>query len=192
MWGKFWQKLWQQLWRQHGKWWLLGIPLGGFLMLGVGAIGLGVTNFVVHETSSTEFCFSCHSHETNIRAEYEASSHFANRTGVRAACSDCHLPKDNWFELMATKVIVSADIIPELTGKLDTPEKWEDHRREMAEKVWAEFRENDSRYCRSCHIDTAMINNSAMAERMHAMARDNGKTCIDCHKGLVHKLPSRK
>ena len=188
MWGKFWQKLWQQ----HNKWWLLGIPLGGFLMLGLGAIGLGVTNFVVHETSSTEFCFSCHSHETNIRAEYEASSHFANRTGVRAACSDCHLPKDNWFELMATKVIVSADIIPELTGKLDTPEKWEEHRREMAEKVWADFRENDSRYCRSCHIDTAMKNNSPMAERMHAMARDKGKTCIDCHKGLVHKLPSRK
>ena len=37
-------------------------------VLGLGAIGLGITNYVVHETSSTEFCFSCHSHEVNIRA----------------------------------------------------------------------------------------------------------------------------
>ena len=47
------------------------------LALILGAVGLGATNFVVHETSSTEFCFSCHSHEANIRSTYEASSHFA-------------------------------------------------------------------------------------------------------------------
>lgn len=86
--------------------------------------GLGITNFIVHKTSENEFCFSCHSHEVNVRAEYEASSHFTNRTGVRAMCSDCHLPKNNWLELVTTKVIVSADIIPELSGKVDTPEKW--------------------------------------------------------------------
>jgi len=181
--------MWKRLW-QPGSKWLLGIPLGGFAMLALGAIGLGVTNFVVHETSSTAFCFGCHSHEVNIKPEYEASSHFANASGVRAECKDCHLPNDSWFELMATKIVVSADIIPELAGKLDTPEKWEAHRGEMAEKVWAEYRENDSRYCRSCHVTEAMAGQKKMASMMHARAKESGKTCIDCHKGLVHALPS--
>ena len=144
------------LWRWPKTRWLLGIPLGGFLMIGVGAIGLGVANFALHETSTTEFCFSCHSHEVNIRAEYEASSHFSNRTGVRTECADCHLPQGNWFETVAYKMVVSLDIIPELMGKVDTPEKWEAHRGEMAESVWAEYRANDSRYCRTCHTREAM------------------------------------
>lgn len=179
----------RQLWSWPGSRWLLGIPLGGFIMLAIGAIGLGSVNYVVHETSSTEFCLSCHSHELNIRAEYEASSHFANASGVRAECADCHLPQDNWFDLMATKIVVSADIIPELAGKVDTHEKWEVHRADMAATVWAEYRENDSRYCKSCHDPAAMQGQSAMATRMHQLAGKNGKTCIDCHRGLVHKLP---
>ncbi len=182
----------QQLWSWPKSKWLLGIPVGGFIMLLVGAAGLGTVNYVVHETSSTEFCFSCHSHEVNIRAEYEASSHFSNTSGVRTECADCHLPQDDWFQLMTTKVIVSADIIPEVMGKLDTPEKWEAHRGEMAEAVWGEYRENDSQYCRSCHVEQAMVGQSKMATRMHAIAQENGKTCIDCHKGLVHKLPEKE
>ena len=163
--------------------------LTSLLLVLLGAAGLGSVNFVVHETSKSEFCFACHSHEQNIRAEYEASSHFANRSGVRAECSDCHLPQDNWFDLMATKTVVSLDVIPEIMGKLDTPEKWEQHRAEMAEAVWAEYRANDSRYCKHCHLPSAMEGQSFMTRRVHQSAQDNGQTCIDCHKGLVHALP---
>ena len=179
------------LWRWPRTRWLLGIPLGGFLMMGVGAIGLGVANFALHETSTTEFCFSCHSHEVNIRAEYEASSHFSNRTGVRTECADCHLPKGNWFETVAYKMVVSLDIIPEVMGKVDTPEKWEAHRGEMAESVWAEYRANDSRYCRTCHTREAMdlAQQSQMAAGVHNNPAAIGNTCIDCHAGLVHELP---
>jgi len=180
-----------KLWRWPKSRWLLGIPLGGFLMIGVGAIGLGVTNYALHATSTTEFCFSCHSHEVNIRAEYEASSHFRNASGIRAECSNCHLPEDNWFDYITTKMVVSLDIIPELTGQVDTPEKWEAHRGEMAEKVWAEYRADDSRYCRHCHTPEAM--NFALQSQMGRGAHQNpdaqNRTCIDCHAGLVHKLP---
>ena len=31
---------------------------------------------------------------------------------------------------------------------------------------------------------------SKMATAMHKRAGETGKTCIDCHKGLVHALPS--
>lgn len=180
---------WQKLWSIPSRRWLLGIPAGGFVALLIGAAGLGSVNWIVHETSSNEFCFSCHSHEVNVRPDYEASSHFANASGVRAQCADCHLPHDSWLDLMVTKVIVSADIIPEVMGKVDTPEKWEAHRQEMAESVWADFREDDSRFCRSCHLREAMTGQSKMATRVHEMAGKSGKTCIDCHKGLVHKLP---
>lgn len=180
-----------KLWQKPSSKWLLGIPLGGFVAFFVGAIALGTTNYVLHETSTTEFCYVCHSHDAFIRPEYEASSHFRNVSGVSAGCSDCHLPHDNWFELTWTKMVVSLDIIPEMMGKLDTAEKYESHRAEMAESVWREFKDNDSKFCRSCHSIEQMDLEAQdrRTARRHAGAEENGQTCIDCHYGLVHKEP---
>ena len=178
-------------WRRPTSKWLLGIPLGGFIAFGLGAAALGTTNYILHETSTTEFCYACHSHEAFIKPEYESSSHFINTAGVRASCSDCHLPHDNWFELTWTKAVVSLDIIPEMMGKLDTAEKYESHRAEMAEAVWRQFKATDSKFCRSCHTVEAMdleAQNRAVARR-HSRAEERGETCIDCHYGIVHELP---
>ncbi len=180
-----------KLWRRPGRKWLLGIPLGGFLAFGLGAGALGSFNWVLHETGKTEFCYVCHSHDAFIRPEYEASSHFANASGVRAGCSDCHLPHDNWFELTWTKAVVSLDIIPEVMGKIDTAEKYEAHRAEMAEDVWRHYKDNDSKFCKSCHAFEAMDFDAQdrRVARRHQQAAGNGETCIDCHYGIVHKLP---
>lgn len=181
----------KKLWQRPSRKWLLGIPLGGFLAFGLGAIALGTTNYVLHETSETDFCYVCHSHDKFIRPEYEASSHFINASGVRAGCGDCHLPHDNWFELVWTKTVVSFDIIPELAGKLDTAEKYESHRAEMAEEVWRQFKENDSKFCHSCHSVDAMDleEQGRKVARRHSAAESRGETCIDCHYGIVHKEP---
>lgn len=177
------------IWARPGKKWLFGIPLGGFVAFALGAVALGTTNYILHETSSNEFCYTCHSHEQFIKPEYEASSHFRNLSGVRTGCADCHLPHDNWFELIWTKAIASLDIIPELTGKLDTAEKYESHRAEMAESVWRQFKENDSEFCRSCHIIDAMDleGQERRAARRHSRPKEKGETCIDCHYGIVHQ-----
>jgi nitrate/TMAO reductase-like tetraheme cytochrome c subunit len=185
---------WMRLWARPKQRWLLGIPLGGLLMLGVGAAGLGGVNWVVHETSSTEFCFACHSHQQFIRPEYEASSHFKNAVGVRAGCSDCHLPHDNWFELMYTKALVSTDVFRELAGKIGTREKYEAHRGEMAQKVWKQLLANDSRFCRGCHSFAAMSLEAqgGMPARAHKKAMQSGQTCVQCHRGIVHALPENE
>lgn len=180
-----------RIWKRPASKWLLGIPLGAVIAFVLGAVALGTFNFVLHETSTTEFCYACHSHEAFIKPEYEASSHFMNEAGVRAACADCHLPHDNWFELVWTKAVVSLDIIPELLGKLETAEKYEAQRAEMAEVVWRHFKKNDSKFCRSCHSIAAMDLEAQgrSTARRHSMAEERGETCIDCHYGIVHEEP---
>jgi nitrate/TMAO reductase-like tetraheme cytochrome c subunit len=181
----------KSVWDRPKSKWLLGIPLGGLVAFVLGAAALGTTNYVLHQTSTNEFCYVCHSHEAFIKPEYEASSHFRNLSGVRADCADCHLPHDNWFELVWTKAVVSLDIIPEMMGKLDTQEKYDAHRAEMAESVWRQFRANDSKFCRSCHSFDAMDleNQERRTARRHSGAMENGETCIDCHYGIVHVPP---
>jgi len=181
---------WARIWSWPKSRWLLGIPIGGFVAFFGGAIGLGLLNEVVHQTSTNEFCYSCHSHQQFIKPEYEASIHFSNPRGVRADCADCHLPRGQ-IDLILTKLVVSADIIPELMGKLDTAENFEAARLEMAETVWAEFRANDSEYCRHCHSIEAMALEAqgTIARRRHESAAARDMTCIDCHRGIVHALP---
>lgn len=178
------------IWKRPASKWLLGVPLGAVIAFFLGAAALGSMNYVLHETSSTEFCYTCHSHESFIKPEYEASSHFINTAGVRAECSDCHLPH-GWFELVWTKTVVSFDVIPELMGKIDTAEKYEAHRAEMAEAVWRQFKRNDSRFCRNCHEIAAMDLEAQgrSTARRHSTAAERGQTCIDCHYGIVHKEP---
>jgi len=181
----------KSIWHKPRRKWMLGVPLGGLIAFLFGAAALGTTNVMLHATSSNEFCYKCHSHEAFIKPEYESSSHFLNTAGVRVQCADCHLPKDSWFDLTLTKMIVSLDIIPELMGKIDTQEKYEAHRVEMAETVWRQFKKNDSRFCRSCHSVDAMDleNQGRSTARRHTRSLDNGETCIDCHYGIVHKAP---
>lgn len=49
---------WARLWARPNSKWLLGIPLGGFLAVAVGAVALQTMNYTLHQTSKTEFCFA--------------------------------------------------------------------------------------------------------------------------------------
>lgn len=101
----------------------------------IGWVTLGGSAAVMHYTSSTEFCLSCHSMEIPFK-EYQGSVHFSNAKGIRAECADCHIPSDP-IGYLVTKVRATKDIYHEfVTGKIDTPEKYEAHRQELAEMVW--------------------------------------------------------
>jgi cytochrome c-type protein NapC len=159
------------------------------LVIGLMVVVGGFTT-TVEATNSIEFCTSCHTMSYNY-AEYKESVHYSNRSGVRAVCSDCHVPKKNWYSEMYRKLLAAEDVWAEITGTIDTPEKFEARRAEMAKREWARMKESDSIGCRNCHSFAAMnlVEQDKGAQSKHADAEAAGKTCIDCHKGVVHKLP---
>jgi cytochrome c-type protein NapC len=140
-------------------------------------------------TNEMGFCTSCHSMKVNLK-EYKETPHYKSASGVRATCADCHVPKP-FIPKMVAKVLAYKDVMHEILGTLDTKEKYESHRWEMANRVWDKMRATDSRECRSCHAWDAMdlSEQDRSARKRHGRARDEGKTCIDCHKGIAHEEP---
>ena len=163
--------------------------LGVALIFFAGIVFAGLFNVGLEYTNRTEFCTSCHSMKTNL-AELEEKVHWKSRSGVHAGCADCHVPKD-FKEKMIAKVMAAKDVYHEIMGTIDTPEKYEARRLDMAQRVWAKMKASDSRECKSCHGFAHMdfSEQDRFARKKHENAPDRGQTCIDCHKGIGHKLP---
>jgi len=156
--------------------------VAGLLMAG-GAAGLAWTN-------TEKFCIGCHEMRDNVYAEFKGTIHDVNRSGVRAVCSDCHVPREPGPMLMR-KVRATMELYGHFMGLIDTPEKFEARRHLMAMRVWTRMKETDSLECRNCHHADAMSADlqSERAKARHAKGKAEGKTCIDCHFGIAHKEP---
>jgi len=83
---------WSRLWKKPRKWFLLGIPIGGYLLFLAGVIFWTGFNMTLDYSNTETFCISCHEMRDNVYEEYKETIHYSNRTGVRAVCSDCHVP----------------------------------------------------------------------------------------------------
>jgi cytochrome c-type protein NapC len=156
-----------------------------------GLVFWGAFNTGMEATNSLDFCTSCHEMRDTVFQEYKETIHYKNRSGVRAACPDCHVPKD-WTHKFVRKVQASQELYTKfISGGIDTPEKFEAKRMELAEHVWKTMKESDSRECRNCHSWDAMdpAKQHPRAREKMAQAQKEGKTCIDCHKGIAHLLP---
>jgi len=181
-------RLWRTLWMPSSRYSLAAlVVLGG----AGGVIFWGGFNTVMEATNKLEFCVSCHSMSKPYE-EYKQSVHYSNASGVRAVCADCHVPKD-WTAKFIRKVQATAEVWHHLTGKIGTPEKFEAQRAAMAEHVWATMKANNSRECRNCHSFEAMAFHKQTPRAREKMEEGlkKGETCIDCHKGIAHKLPAR-
>jgi cytochrome c-type protein NapC len=184
---------WQKLWAGPRSKWLLGIPAGGFLMILVGIIFWGGFNTALELSNTETFCISCHEMEDNVYVEYRNSVHYSNRTGVRATCPDCHVPKA-WGAKVARKINASMNELPNwVLGTIDTREKFQEHRLRMATIEWRRLKENGSLECRNCHeLDHMQLElQGRSASRKHDPERvsERGESCIDCHQGVAHELP---
>ncbi len=157
-----------------------------------GIIVWGALNTGMEFTNRTDFCISCH--EMTIPYEdLKKTIHYSNRTGTSVACADCHVASSknpiDYGRKLTLKVLAARDVIGHLSGIIDTPEKFEANRLDMAKRVWKKMKDADSKECRNCHnFDT--MDKTKQKDRSvvkHEGAIEDGKTCIDCHKGIAHK-----
>jgi len=155
------------------------------IVLGVG--GMRAYDFTMKATSTEKFCTSCHEMESGPFVLLQDTTHFKNESGVRPTCSDCHVPQSGIPKLWR-KIQASREVWSTITGKINTPEKYQAHVREMKDREIARLKANDSQECRNCHDVNAMDldQQSKMAKRSHSRMQGKGQTCIDCHEGIAH------
>jgi len=178
---------WRWFWSPTTKYtWGFIFVVGGVC----GVIFWGGFNTFMEHSNTLKFCISCHEMEQNVYQEYKKTVHYKNRTGVRVVCADCHVPKE-WVPKLIRKIKASNELFHKVIGSIDTKEKFEAKRLELAKNVWAEMEANNSQECRNCHTFGAMDfeKQQRRPQKKHPKAMDEGKTCIDCHKGIAHKLP---
>ena len=146
------KRFWTFIKKPSAKYSLLAISSLSFV---VGILFWGGFNTGMEMTNTLEFCTTCHEMRDNVYQEYKETIHYSNRTGVRAICSDCHVPKE-WTHKMIRKAKASFEVWGKLTGYIDTKEKFEEKRMELATHEWARMKETNSRECRNCHAFEAM------------------------------------
>ena len=164
------------------------LAFGGFIM---GVLFWGAFNTALEATNTEAFCVSCHEMRNNPYAELKSTIHYTNRSGVRAKCSDCHVPHE-WTAKIARKMAASKEVWGKIFGSINTREKFLKLRRTLAKREWSRLKANDSLECRNCHSSESMdiTRQSKRAADHHQRFLFTGKnTCIDCHKGIAHELP---
>lgn len=150
-----------------------------------------VASFMVYANSENFCANACHEMTSTVAVEYKGSIHDSNRTGVRATCNDCHVPHE-YLPNYAAKLGLFSDLWGHfVTGSIDTKEKFEAKRYELAKRVWVYMKQNDSRECRHCHTSAKMDpeKQTEKARKRHEKIRTEGLTCIDCHFAISHNEP---
>ena len=165
-------------------------PIGVFFsVFTLGILFWGGFNTAMEVTNTETFCISCHEMEVNVYKEYKETVHYSNRTGVRATCPDCHVPKE-WGHKVMRKIAATNELFHKIIGSVDTPEKFEAKRLELAEHVWETMKETDSRECRNCHAfnSMALATQKKTSQLAHQRGVKANRTCIDCHMGVAHQI----
>lgn len=177
-------------WFSGQKPWAKFLEIEALVLMLIGGLLFAGGKVSLDHTNTTEFCTSCHEMKDNNFEEYKHTIHARNRTGVKAGCADCHVPHE-FVDTMIRKVKAANDVYQHFAGTIETKEKFEEHRLELAKRVWLRMKESDSRECRHCHDAAAMDpeRQGRTAQKQHQKIGVNGKTCIDCHFGIAHKEP---
>lgn len=178
-------------WFANKRLWAAIFGIESLALILLGGLFFAGGKTAIDHTNTLEFCTSCHEMKDNNFEEYKDTIHAKNRTGVKAICSDCHVPHD-FVSTMIRKIYAANDVFQHFAGKIDTKEKFEAHRLELAKRVWLRMKETDSKECRSCHDTQAMDpeKQGKTARKQHQKLLSGERTCIDCHYGIAHKEPA--
>ncbi len=180
-----------RLWHASVKIVLSNPMMGMSALFLAGILFWGAFNWSLEVSNTEQFCVSCHVMRQNVYEQYKQSSHAANRTGVRASCPDCHVPRE-WIHKVARKVAATNELFHWMVRTIDTPEKFEAKKLELARHVWQSMSSSNSRECRNCHEFDSMSAEQQIPKTylMHGLAEKWETTCIECHQGVVHSLPA--
>ena len=181
---------WWRVLSSPSRYFSLGLLVAGGFIGGI--LFWGGFNTALEATNTEAFCVSCHEMRDNVFAELKSTIHYSNRSGVRATCPDCHVPHE-WTHKIACKMQASKEVWGKIFGTINTREKFLDHRLTLAKHEWARLKANDSLECRNCHAYQFMdwTRQSQRAVYVHSTAlAGKDYTCIDCHKGIAHRLPN--
>ena len=132
-------------------------------------------------TSRTNFCISCHEMRFVAEQGWMYSTHYNNKSGVVAGCSDCHIPPGP-FEYIWTKTRDGiTDIVVHTFGE-NNPEKMDWERL----KGVARHHMSDSS-CLRCHKNLTPVGASIKTLEAHReYIRFKNKKCIECHNKEFH------
>lgn len=189
---------WSRMWQRTKKRWLLGLPIGAFIALIIGAVGFYSGQQVLHFTSTDYFCMTCHA-QHSLRSEELVSPHGSNAMGIVVTCSECHIPREG-LGYLKKKVLSLAHVYESISVDGFYDQKWlDDNRMQLAEKTRKYFRSIDSSTCMACHVNVYENQPKKMkhlAKKMHTRNFEKEpylqKTCIDCHTGVSHYYPKQK
>ena len=149
------------------------------------------TQVMVVATGTNEFCGgACHSMQwvaASTRPAATRSTGPACRRAATIATFRTTTPRLLWYKAKAG----IKDVIGEMRGVIDTEEKFKKERARMAEHVWAEYKANNPPIAGPA--TRSLVRSSAkqkdFVRPMHEQFLAGQMTCIDCHKGIAHKLP---
>ena len=100
----------------------------------VGMALWGGFNWSLELTNTEQFCISCHAMKTYVYQEYKKTIHYSNRTGVRASCPDCHVPRE-WIDKVVRKIQATNELFHWMIGSVDEREEFEAKRPQLARHV---------------------------------------------------------
>ena len=100
-----------------------------------GILFWGGLNWSLEITNTQTFCVSCHEMREYVFKEYKKTGHYTNHIGIRASCPDCHVPRE-WGHKVTRKVWATNELFHWMRGSIDTAEKFEARRGELARRVW--------------------------------------------------------
>ena len=142
-----------------------------------------VTDTVMTSTSDVEFCGSCHT-MTPLVASYREDVHGgAGAEGVRAKCTQCHLPHDNSVSYMIAKT------------RFGMHDAWAQTFYDLEKIDWEAKRSHSEDYvfdsgCMQCHKDLERASEadpkSFVAHRPYFLGTIESQ-CVTCHSRVGHK-----
>ena len=142
------------------------LTVGGFIG---GIVFWGAFNTAMESTNTETFCTGCHEMHDNPYADLKSTIHYTNRSGVRAMCSNCHVPHE-WTDKMARKMQASKEVWGKIFGTIDTPEKFEAKRLELAQPRMGAFQ--GERLAGMPQLSQLRLHG------LHATERPRARTCI--------------